>query len=90
MVVVDDAAVDFAFDLDVVVVVVAPAAAVEVVEHGTVVALPAACAIPFASVPPPEAPRYGETRAPHAVARRDKTRTPNSPADLFFTAAPRT
>jgi hypothetical protein len=53
------------FDLAVVVVepdpdvaaVVGVAAAVEAVEHGTVVALPAACAMPFASVPPPEAPR---------------------------------
>jgi hypothetical protein len=88
VVVVGEAAVEPDFDLAVVVVVAA--AAVDVVEHGTVVALPAACATPFASVPPPEAPRYGETRAPHALARRDKTRNPSSPADLFFTAAPRT
>jgi hypothetical protein len=54
------------FDLAVVVVepdpddpgvVLVDAAGVDAVEHGTVVALPAACAMPFASVPPPEAPR---------------------------------
>jgi hypothetical protein len=99
VVVVDEAAVDF--DLAVVVVVeagpdlpdvvvgVAAAAVVDVVEHGTVVALPAACAIPVASVPPPEAPRYGETRAPHEVAIRPSTRAPRSPADLLLTSAPR-
>ena len=60
VVVVVDADPDFGF----VVVVVepdadAPAAVVVVAadEHGTVVALPAACATPFASVPPPAAPR---------------------------------
>jgi hypothetical protein len=100
VVVVDEEAVDF--DLAVVVVVeagpdlpdvvvgAAAAAVVDVVEHGTVVALPAACAIPFASVPPPEAPRYGETRAPHEVAIRPRTRAPKSPADLLLTSAPRT
>jgi len=63
VVVVDAAPPDF--DLAVVVVesdpddaaVVVVVAVVEPFEHGTVVALPAACAMPFASVPPPEAPR---------------------------------
>jgi hypothetical protein len=83
VVVVDEAAAD----LDLAVVVVG--ADVEVVVHGTVVALPAAWAIP-ASVPPPDAPRYGETRAPHDVAMRPTAaRTPRSPADLFVTSAPR-
>jgi hypothetical protein len=94
VVVVDEAAVELDFDFDfavvVVVAAVAAVAAVDVVAHGTVVALPAACAMPFVSVPPPEAPRYGETRAPHEVAMTDNTRTPSSPAALLFTSAPRT
>jgi hypothetical protein len=87
-------------DLDLLVVVVvvldpdfaaAAAAAVVVVDvHGTVVAVPAACATPFVPVPPPDAPRYGLTRAPHEVATRASTRSPSSPADLLFTSAPRT
>lgn len=101
VVVVDEVVVDLDFALAVVVVVEAEpafaAAAVvvvadvlEVVVHGTVVALPAAWATPAASVPPPEGPRYAATRAPHEVATRDNARTPSSPADLFFTSAPRT
>jgi hypothetical protein len=63
---------------------------VDVDPHGTVVALPAACATLLASVPPPEGPRYAETRAPHEVTTRDNTRTPSSPADFLFTSiAPR-
>jgi hypothetical protein len=86
-------------DLDLLVVVVvvldpdfaAAAAAVVVVDvQGTVVAVPAACATPFVPVPPPVAPRYGLTRAPHEVATRASTRSPSSPADLLFTSAPRT
>jgi hypothetical protein len=52
----------------------------------------AACPEPAATSapPPPLAPRYGETRAPHDVATTDSTRTPTSPAVLFFTSAPRT
>ncbi|HSZ35569.1 MAG TPA: hypothetical protein VK773_00650 [Acidimicrobiales bacterium] len=52
-VVVDEVAVPF----DLVVVVVVAAVDVVEVEHGTVVALPTAWATPFASVPPPDAPR---------------------------------
>ena len=96
--VVDEAAVELDFDFAVVFVAEAdpdlPAvvvvAAVDVVADGTVVALPAACAMPFVSVPPPEAPRYGETRAPHEVAITDNTRTPSSPAAFLLTFAPRT
>jgi hypothetical protein len=68
VVVVEAVVVDFDLDLLVVVVVdpepdLAAAAVVvvaeveEVVVHGTVVALPAAWATPFTSVPPPVAPR---------------------------------
>jgi hypothetical protein len=95
VVVVEEALVDF--DLDVVVVdepdlatVVDVAAVLDGVEHGTVVALPAAWATPLASVPPPDAPRYGETLAPHDVTIRDDNRSPSRPADLLLTCAPRT
>jgi hypothetical protein len=57
-VVVVGAPADFGFAADFgFVAVVVVAAPVEVVVHGTVLALPAACATPFASVPPPDAPR---------------------------------
>jgi hypothetical protein len=98
VVVVDEVAVDLVFVLAAeVVVAAAPGLAavvvgvdvLEVVVQGTVVALPAAWATPAASVPPPEGPRYAETRAPHDVATRDNTRSPSRAADLLFTSAPR-
>jgi hypothetical protein len=61
----------------------------DVVVQGTVAAVPRAWAVWFTSVPPPAAPRYGLTRAPHEVATRDNTRTPSRPADLLLTSAPR-
>ena len=97
VVVVDEAADDFDWVFAAVVLVEPAAAAVvlvavvlEVVVHGTVVGLPTAWATPLTFVPPPVAPRYGATRAPHDVATRDNTTIPSSPADLLFTVAPRT